>query len=56
MVRWDGTNPTGSAGHLFLKNAQYRMDAAKFNASKFIRVTSATVDAIVFSSPEVTGY
>ena len=56
MCRWDATTPTGTSGHLFKANAQYRMDAAKFNASKFIRVTSATVDAVVFSSPELTGY
>lgn len=46
-VRWDGTDPTASVGHLLPVNTNYIWDAQRFNSAKFIRVTT---DAVIFSS------
>lgn len=51
-VRWDGTDPTSTVGHLLYAGTNYTWDCAKFNAAKFIRDTAATADAIIFASPE----
>jgi hypothetical protein len=49
-VRWDGTDPTSTVGHLLYVGAAYTWDVDQFNASKFIRDSAATADAIIFSS------
>lgn len=50
-VRWDGTDPTSTVGHLLYIGSGYTWDVDQFNAAKFIRDSAATVDAIIFSSP-----
>jgi hypothetical protein len=50
-VRWDGTSPTSTVGHLLYVGSAYTWDVDQFNAAKFIRDTAATADAVIFSSP-----
>jgi len=50
-VRWDGTDPTSTVGHILPAGTAYTWAASQYNASKFIRDTSATADAIIFASP-----
>jgi hypothetical protein len=50
-VRWDGTAPTSSVGHKLLAGQSYQFEVEMFNACKFIRDTSAGVDATIFASP-----
>ena len=50
-VRWDGTDPTSTVGHLLYVGSAYTWDVDQFNAAKFIRDTAATADAVIFSSP-----
>ena len=50
-VRWDGTDPTSTVGHLLYVGSAYTWDVDQFNAAKFIRDSAATADAIIFSSP-----
>jgi hypothetical protein len=47
-VRWDGTNPTSSVGHILPASTAYTWSCAQFNAAKFIRVSA---DAVIFASP-----
>jgi hypothetical protein len=49
-VRWDGTDPTGTVGHVLYAGSAYTWAASQFNASKFIRISTATADAVIFSS------
>ena len=50
-VRWDGTDPTSTVGHVLPASTAYTWTVSQFNAAKFIRDTSATGDAVVFCSP-----
>jgi len=50
-VRWDGTDPTSTVGHILPAGTAYTWAASQYNASKFIRDTAATADAIIFASP-----
>jgi len=36
-VRWDGTNPTSTVGHLLYVGSAYTWNVDQFNAAKFIR-------------------
>ena len=49
-VRWDGTDPTGTVGHVLYAGSAYTWSVSQFNASKFIRISTATADAVIFSS------
>lgn len=49
-VRWDGTDPTGTVGHVLYAGSAYTWAVSQFNASKFIRISTATADAVIFSS------
>ena len=49
-VRWDGTDPTGSVGHILYVGGAFSWAVSQFNASKFIRISTATADAVIFSS------
>lgn len=55
FVRWDGTSPTNSVGHLLPISTNWTWPTSKYNAAKFIRIASATVDAVIFASPENAG-
>lgn len=50
-VRWDGTAPTSTVGHKLLPGRSYQWKVRMFNASKFIRDTTASSDATIFASP-----
>lgn len=50
-VRWDGTNPTATVGHLLYAGTSYTWPVSQYDAAKFIRDTAAGVDGIVFASP-----
>lgn len=49
-VRWDGTDPTSTVGHLLYVGSAYTWNVDQFNAARFIRDTAAAGDAIIFSS------
>ena len=49
-VRWDGTDPTGTVGHILAASTAYTWSVAQFNAAKFIRISTASADAVIFSS------
>lgn len=49
-VRWDGTDPTGTVGHILYVGGSFTWAVSQFNASKFIRISTATADAVIFSS------
>lgn len=48
--RWDGTDPTGSVGHVMAVGSQYTWPVSQWDAARFIRDTGATVDAVVYGS------
>lgn len=48
--RWDGTDPTGTVGHILPGGTAYTWDAAQAAAAKFIRISTATSDATIFLS------
>ena len=50
-VRWDGTNPTSTVGHLLFAGTNYTWPTSMYNAAVFIRDTAATADGTVFASP-----
>lgn len=50
-ARWDGTDPTSTVGHYLAANTSYTWSRTQFNDAKFIRDTSASVDATIFCSP-----
>jgi hypothetical protein len=49
-VRWDGTDPTSTVGHLLYVGSAYTWNVDQFNAARFIRDTAAAGDATIFSS------
>jgi len=49
-VRWDGTNPTSTAGHVLPAGTAYTWDAQQAAAAKFIRASTASADATIFVS------
>lgn len=53
-VRWDGTDPTSTTGHILPASTAYTWAANQFNAAKFIRDSTATADATIFASPMQT--
>jgi hypothetical protein len=50
-VRWDGTDPTSTVGHILYAGQPYTWSTSMFNAAKFIRISTASADAIIFASP-----
>jgi len=50
-VRWDGTSPTSTVGHFLPVSSAYTWPASQYNAAKFIRDSTASVDATIFASP-----
>ena len=46
----DGTDPTGTTGHILYVGGSFTWAVSQFNASKFIRISTATADAVIFSS------
>lgn len=50
-VRWDGTDPTGAVGHILPAGSAYTWAAKQYNQAKFIRISTATTDAVIFASP-----
>lgn len=53
-VRWDGTDPTSTVGHILYAGQAYTWATNQFNASKFIRISTASADATIFASPMQT--
>lgn len=53
-VRWDGTDPTSTVGHILPASTAYTWASNQFNAAKFIRHSAATGDATIFCSPMQT--
>lgn len=49
-VRWDGVDPTGTVGHILPAGTAYTWDKDQFIAAKFIRISTASADAIIFAS------
>lgn len=49
-VRWDGTDPTSTVGHVLPAGTAYTWDVDQYNAAKFIRDTAASGDATIFAS------
>lgn len=50
-VRWDGTDPTSTVGHILYAGTNYTWPVALYNAAKFIRISTASADATIFASP-----
>lgn len=50
-VRFDGTDPTSTVGHILYAGMSYSWSAAMANSARFIRDTSAAADAKIFASP-----
>ena len=50
-VRWDGSDPTSTVGHVLPAGTAYTWAASQYNAAKFIRISTATADAVIFASP-----
>lgn len=50
-VRWDGTDPTDSVGHILPATTTYQWGVNQFNAARFIRDSAATGNATIFASP-----
>lgn len=53
-VRFDGTDPTSTVGHILPASTAYTWATNQFNAAKFIRDSTATADATIFASPMQT--
>ena len=53
-VRFDGTAPTSTVGHVLPASTAYEWSVSRFNNAKFIRDTSATGNATVFASPNAS--
>ena len=49
--RWDGVDPTSTVGHILYAGNAYTWDIAQYNAAKFIRISTASGDAVIFASP-----
>lgn len=49
-VRWDGTDPTSSSGHILYAGLGYTFDVDMYNACKFI-CDGAGSTATIFASP-----
>lgn len=49
-VRWDGTDPTSTVGHVLPASTAYTWDTDQFNNAKFIRDVSSTGSATIFCS------
>lgn len=50
-VRWDGTDPTSTVGHILPASTAYTWSSVQFNGAKFIRDSGASSDATIFVSP-----
>lgn len=50
-VRFDGTAPTGDVGTILYVGTNYTWSVELWNNAKFIRITAATSDAILFAHP-----
>lgn len=50
-VRFDGTDPTGTVGHILPAGTAYCWDVDRFNNAEFIRISTASTDATIFASP-----
>lgn len=49
-VRWDGTNPTSTSGHILQAGTAYTWNKAQAQAARFIRISTASGDAVLFAS------
>lgn len=49
-VRWDGTDPTSTVGHILPAFTGYSWDVQRAAAAKFIRISTASSDATIFAS------
>ena len=49
-VRWDGTDPTGTVGHILPAGTAYTWAASQATAAKFIRISTASADGVIFAS------
>lgn len=49
-ARWDGTDPSGTVGHILPAGTAYTWDKAMAAAAKFIRISTASSDATIFLS------
>lgn len=50
-TRWDGTDPTSTVGTILAAGSNYTWSLAQYNAAKFIRISTATGDAVIFAHP-----
>ena len=49
-VRWDGTSPTGTVGHILQAGSSYAWSKSQAAAAEFIRISTASADAVIFAS------
>lgn len=49
-VRWDGTDPTSTVGHILPAGTAYAWTVSQAAAAKFIRISTASADATIFAS------
>lgn len=49
--RFDGTDPSGTVGHILPASTAYTWNVQQYNSAKFIRISTATADATIFASP-----
>lgn len=52
-ARWDGTDPTGTVGHILPAGTAYTWNKSMAASATFIRISTASSDATIFLS-EVT--
>lgn len=50
-VRFDGTDPSGTVGHILAAGTNYTWAAQLYNVAKFIRISTASADATIFATP-----
>lgn len=49
-VRWDGTAPTSTTGHILPASTAYTWSCVMWNNAQFIRDSTMTVDAVIWAS------
>lgn len=50
-VRWDGSAPTATSGHVLPADSAYTWSVHIFNNAQFIRDSAASGNATIFASP-----
>lgn len=53
-VRFDGTAPTSTNGHLLYVGNAYEWSVQRFNGAKFILDTASTSNATIYASPNAS--